>query len=122
MATVVDLAGFRLQFPEVPVSLADDDLVERCLVEAKLIHGFRPLATLYVAAHLVRTNPELTKGISPAGPVTMDGGGPLKIGYQQVPKERTAFQEFFMRTEYGRRFLQLESRSPSFAIGAVVCG
>ena len=106
----VNLPGFRAQFPELPDSVAADPVVERALVEAKLIHGYRELATYYVAAHLVRTDPQLAKGVSPAGAVTADGAGPLKVTYQRPTKERTAYEQFFMRTEYGRRFLMLDGQ------------
>ena len=119
-----DLAGFRTQFPELPQATASDASVERALVEAKLIHGYRELAILYVAAHLVTTEALLSKGVTPASVITGESAGPLKVTYggRGFSQDRTAYEQFFMRTEYGRRFLMLEARTPSFAIGARACG
>ena len=114
-----DLAGFRAQFPEFATTA--DAAVQLALDEAILIHDLRTLGTLLCAAHLVALSAEAVAGSTPAGEITKDEGGPLKVTYAGIKDQRDHAQ-FFGRTHYGRRFMIIEKRSPRFAIGAKVCG
>ena len=125
----VDVTGFNNQFPEF--NSIDTPVIERALEEAKLIHGFRPLATLYVAAHIISLTPASSGGTGTGGDTTHSGHivsekvGPLTRQYastqvQSKSEASSISQQDFMRTEYGRRFLTLERRSSQFIVAAKV--
>ena len=132
----VSVADFRNRFPEFTEADHPDVDVEFAIEEALLIHSVRKLATLYCVAHLL-----VVEGIGAGA----NGGGMGQIAIHgevtelQVDSLRTRFtaqtatqinlgenrsnhETFFSRTEYGRHFLVLESRSPRAAIGAIVVG
>ena len=121
-----DVAAFRTQFPE-PLFASDDDAdVALALSEAMCLHNQNDLATLYCTAHLLALNHERTdaRGNVIAGP---DGGSGVvvseKIGPRQIEYMTTAGEDerraFFATTSWGRRFLELEARTPRVAMGMI---
>ena len=115
MATITaDRAGFRGRFSEF-VSRTDED-VDAALEFAKHIHTVRPLATLYLAAHAL----SLAASAQIGGEVIEDQVGAIRSKY--MAQAQSGDEVFYTRTEYGRRFLVLEKRTPRVAIGAVVVG
>ena len=132
----VTLAGFRTQFPELPESVHNDRAVDLALEEARLIHGYRPLATLLIAAHILTLNAQVAVSVSAGGSaisrgkITSETSGPLKTTYQTTASggmtagssdsDAQSFIAYWEQTLYGERFLVVERRSPRFTIGAVV--
>ena len=119
------VTAFRDQFPKTRhFPEVDDADIESALDEAKLIHSVRVLATLYCAAHLLALDQEyldaqgqpVTDPDGGAGVVVSEMIGPRRIDYitQAGDDERKAF---FVTTTYGRRFLNLEARTPAVGIG-----
>lgn len=135
MAVVVTVSDFRAQFPEFATTL--DGVITLALDEAILIHSIRKLATLYCAAHLL-TVPGIGAGgqggsmgqVVVHGQVSTKTVGPLSVTYSTQDRSGSsstsgssqAHYEFFARTEYGRHFLVLESRTARTGIGAMVAG
>ena len=116
--TGATLADFRDQFPEFNSSA--DDVVNRILAEALLIHSARPLATLFCAAHLLKYNEQVAAGSTPATETSMRKAGPLSSS--SITQATDGWQAFFTSTPYGRRFLILEQRTARSGIGAMVVG
>lgn len=120
MAAPPTLDAFRGEFPEFSTTV--DAEVEAALDEAYQLHAIKPLATLYCAAHLLAVGPEATG--SPdggSGVVMSESIGPRRVAYltQAGDDERKVF---YATSSYGRRFLNLESRTPRFVIAARVAG
>ena len=124
MATEATLATFRTQFPEYPVSVASDDLVERVLVVSKIRHSAQPVATLYLVAHGVYIALEQAAGREVRGEVVQEAIGSMRVQYQaqarSAPGSTGSDDTYFTATSYGRTFLMLEKSSPRFAIGALI--
>ena len=114
------LAGFRTQFPELDAAVATDVAVERALEEALELHSLSPRATLFCTAHLLTLEADRVSGKQRRGEIAASGAGPLRASYRT--QADNGWEAFFTRTEYGRRFLLLERRTPGFAIGARVVG
>ena len=134
MAVIVTVSDFRAQFPEFASTA--DAIIGRALVEAKLLHNVRKLATLYAAAHVLSFRlASISGGGSGGGTVTTGQVsrkkvGPLEIEYT-THSGTTAFNNsskspediaYFSSTIYGQHFLSLEKRAPRTAIGAMVVG
>ena len=107
------LAGFRTRFPEFAATA--DNLIDLAIEEALLIHALRELATLYCAAHILKLDSDETPQ---TGEINMARIGPGAMRYKT--QADTGKDVFFTRSEYGRRFLTLEKRSPRHAIGTWV--
>ena len=118
------LAGFRSRFPAFQ-STADADVMN-ALDEAMSIHNVRALATLFLVAHLLTLNAHVTAGTAASGEVESEGAGPLRVTYvtqaESGGRGAGSREAFYTRTEYGRRFLNLEKRAPRSAIGARMVG
>ena len=118
------LAGFRSRFPTFSTT-ADPDVMN-ALDEAMIIHNVRALATLYLVAHFLTIDAQVKAGTASRGELSSAGAGPLRAEYvtQAESKGRGAGSRdaAFTRTEFGRRFLSLEKRTPRSAIGARVAG
>ena len=113
-----DLAAFRARFPKF--ADIDDPDVENALDEALMIHDKRELATLYCAAHLLTLAIAEAAKKTPKGEVTMRRVGPMTAHYRTQALDGP--KAFFTTTAYGRRFLNLEGRTPRALIGARVVG
>ena len=114
------LKGFREQFPEFPTNKVEDSAIERVLEEALELHSLSKRATLFCAAHLLTLETDRAAGLNRRGEIASGGAGPLRASYRT--QADNGWEAFFTRTEYGRRFLILEQRTPGFAIGARVVG
>ena len=123
------VATFREEFP-APLFQGDaysNDIVARALDEALDIHSLNQRATLNCAAHLLLLNAEK---VDAAGEqvTSPDGGSGVVRSEQMGPQQRAylnradkqARQVFFETTPFGRRFLELESRSARYGVGALV--
>ena len=112
MAVEATRGAFRERFAEF-ASRSDAD-VDQARELALAIHTARPLATLYLMAHVLSLDP----ATSVAGEVTMDWVGNVRAMY--MAQAETGDESFFTRTEYGRRYLVLARRSPTRTVAAVV--
>ena len=120
MATDVTVTSFRAQFPQsTHFPDATEAQIESALEEACILHSLRELATLYLTAHLLAIDSEHTgKPDGGSGIVSMERIGPRTINYlNQI--EGAGRKAFFASTSYGRRFLELEARTPRYGIGAM---
>ena len=121
MATA-DLDGFRQRFPEF--SEVENQPVENAVEEAALLHTALPLATLYCAAHLLALNKLQSDAVVSGGEIVSENSGPVGAQYVSQAEAMSAGagsrDAFYTSTNYGRRFLALEKRSPGAAIGAMV--
>ena len=136
MATAT-VAGFRAQFPELDGLVHSNDAVEAALEEAGLIHGFRPLCQLLVAAHLLTLQARAAAVAAEGGgrgevtgAVKSDKAGPLSATYQTLASAggggesaaKSAAIAYWETTLYGQRYYILEHRTPRFVVGALVAG
>lgn len=116
----VTVSGFRARFGDRFSDETDDD-IEAALETAVLIHALNDTATAYLAAHLLVTDlPDAAEAHDGgSGVVQSERIGPRTISYVNMVAdgERKAW---FATSEYGRRFLILEDRTPSFLIAARV--
>ena len=115
--------GFKARFPTFTQS---DAAIEDALEEAKAIHDKRALATLFLVAHFLTLDAGIADGTVASGEVESEGAGPLKTAYvtqaESGGRGTGSREAFYTRTEYGRRFLNLEKRTPGFVIGARAVG
>lgn len=116
-----DRAAFQEWFPGEPFSGLEPAAIDRAIAEARQLHDWNEIATIYLAAHLLAVDTE-------QGALQPDGGsgvvqseqiGPRRINYltQAGEDERRAF---YATTPWGRRFLALEDRTARVGIGATV--
>ena len=111
------LAGFRARFPAPLFSTATDEQIALAISDAQLLHSINETAALYLTAHLLALDSEITdKPDGGAGVVTKEKIGPRQIDYltDAGADERRAF---YATTIFGRRFLALEARTPRVALG-----
>ena len=115
------VAEFRAQFPATFLAATHpDSLITSRIGEARLIHGVRKLATIYLVAHLLAVDGEATgEPDGGAGVVSVEGIGPRKVEYMNQ-SDGMPNRAFFGTTSYGRRFMALVASSPRGAIGARV--
>lgn len=125
MAEKATLVTFREQFPEFSDTL--DEEIERALFEAKLIHSFRPLATLYLTAHLLTfasmtdEGTPVTGGTNSVTTSQSRSAGPFTVTESSTNNSLTQVRDgidrtIFTSTRYGQQFLTLEARSVEYAI------
>ena len=114
------LAEYRTRFPQQ--SGVADDVVERLLEEAEIIHATQPLATLYLADHFVQKAQDATAGQTAGGvgEITGEYAASLRVQYAGIATDKEARNRYFASTDSGARFLVLEARTPKFALGMVV--
>lgn len=113
------LADFRRLFSEFLT--VDDAVVEEYIDLAKEIHNIRKSATLYCAAHLLSISQDDTSQPDfGAVEVIQETIGPKSVTYrsqlQAQSQTETTREAFFNTSRYGRIFLVLEKRTPSFAM------
>ena len=113
------LADFRAQFPEFDGM--DEPVVLQWLETARDIHALSDRALIWCAAHLIVLDRDEERQIDRGtGEVEEDRAGPKRVRFRaQTRDERDTF---FTRTRYGRMFLQLERRTPGYAMGVRVYG
>ena len=81
----------------------------RFVETARAIHDIRKTATFYIIAHLITLDRvEGNETVTPPG--------------QEVFGAQNLKELYFGKTSYGRLFLQVEERTPSFALSARVFG
>lgn len=111
------VADFAAAFPEFSVDSSD---VQGALDTACAIHSFKPLATLYLAAHLLVLASEDQAGPDGgSGEVTSETSVGNKLTQYKAMAE-TGGEVFFTRTSYGRTFLTLEKRTARHGLSVMV--
>ena len=124
--TEATLATFRTQFPEFTETTYADEVVQRAMDEAETLHSVRPLATLFLTAHLLILNDRRKAGTGATGEISMERAGPMQISYV-TQAESPGFglgsrEAFYTSTSYGQHFLTLEKRAHRHTIAATVVG
>lgn len=117
----VNVQTFRARFAEFALSLeprATDALIDTLIAEAKSIHNRKPLATLWLAGHLMRLELDRLDGLELDGEAKSKHTGAMRADY--VTMAETGPDAFFTSTTYGKTFRTLEKRLPRTGIGALI--
>lgn len=124
----VDLASFRIAFPEFKDTA--DDLIGRRLIDAQNIHRQKEYLTLLITAHLLSVESQTGSGtggrLNVTGEISKVKIGPKETSYH-APSSATTTRanldsSFWGTTLYGRMFLLEESRLAKVALSARVFG
>lgn len=108
---MLDLAGFRLMFPELTAREYPDAKVTQALEDADLLLAGRTTTARLkglVAAHLLTGEGLL--------PIEKNTEGPVSTEFEYSGERPTA--KYWIVTSYGRLYLQLIRANPNVAIGA----
>lgn len=111
MASAAEIAAFRAALPEFTSSEVADPVVGGWLDEAAQLYTLSAQGAQLCAAHLY----VLDKAERPNGVAPLDGGGDGLIEHERLGghsvtyiRDKDERRQFFERTTYGRRLMQLE--------------
>ena len=112
MASAAEIAAFRAALPEFTTSEIADALLSSWLDEAAQLYTLSERGAQLCAAHLY----VLDKAERPStGVAPLDGGGDGLIEHERLGghsvtyvRDKDERRQFFERTTYGRRLMQLE--------------
>jgi hypothetical protein len=108
---------FREQFPEFDTK--SDDVILLLLENALFVHCICPMATVYLAAHVVTVDTD--SGVGGSGGAVDGGGSAREVSSETAKSISTSFESmsksdsgdsFYTATPYGRMYIILRDSCP----------